>query len=67
MKSIKVKPGESFELIITDDKGNEMMKHCYEFDPDSKITIQRGKGIFEVKMDLMPDINYHGLFRRSEL
>ena len=67
MKSIKVNPGETFELIITDDKGNEMVKNCYAFDPDTKITISRGNGKFEVKMQLMPAVNYQGLFSKSKL
>ncbi len=67
MKSLKVNPGETFELIITDDKGNEMVKNCYAFDPASKITIQRGNGRFEVEMQLMPQINYQGLFAESKL
>ena len=67
MKSIKVKPGETFELIVTDDKGNEMIKHCYQFNPNTKITIQRGSGIVDIEMDLVPTINYQGLFAGSKL
>ena len=67
MKSIKVNPGETFELIITDDEGNEMVKNCYAFDPNTKITINRGGGIFEVKMQLMPTVNYQRLFAGSKL
>ncbi len=67
MKSIKVKPRETFELIVTDDDGNEMIKQCYVFDPDTKITIDREEGIFDIKMDLVPRINYLGIIAKSKL
>ena len=53
MKSIKVNPGETFELIITDDKGNDIAKQCYEFDPLSVISHKRTDG-YLIKMELMP-------------
>ena len=54
MKSIKVQPGETFEVIITDDKGTDIFKQCYAFDPDSKISWNRGNGVTEVEMDIIP-------------
>lgn len=53
MKSIKVNPGETFELIITDDEGNEIAKQCYAFDPETVISMIRNGGVF-VQMDLVP-------------
>ena len=56
MKSIKVNPGETFELIITDDEGNEMAKQCCYFDQATEITYERKAGIM-VRMDLVPTID----------
>lgn len=53
MKSIKVKPGESFKLIITNDDGIEIAKQCYAFDPETVISMIRNDGVF-VQMDLVP-------------
>lgn len=66
MKSIKVNPGETFELIITDDEGNEIAKQCYAFDPTTKITYERKNG-FITKMELVPTLNYKKLFAGSKL
>ena len=65
MKSIKVNPGETFELIITDDKGNEIAKQCYAFDPTTAITYERKNG-FVTKMDLIPTLDYKKLFAGSK-
>ena len=66
MKSIKVNPGETFELIITDDKGNEITKQCYQFDPNTEIRYERKNG-FITKMELMPTLDYEKLFAGSKL
>ncbi len=66
MKSIKVKPGETFKLIITDDEGNEIAEQCYHFDPDTIISMIRQNGVL-VQMDLVPTIDYSKLFCKSKL
>lgn len=66
MKSIKVKPGETFKLIITEDDGNEMTEQCYQFDPGTIIKLIRKGDVF-VQMDLVPTINYSILFAESKL
>ena len=66
MKSIKVNPGETFELIITDDKGIEIAKQCYAFDPATEIKYERKNG-FITKMDIVPTLDYEKLFAGSKL
>lgn len=57
MKSIKVKPGETFELIVIDDQCNEMAKQCYLFDESTQITVERKNGFLST-MDLVPTFDY---------
>ena len=66
MKSIKIKAGETFKLIITDDNGIEIAEQHYQFDPSTKITYERKNG-FITRMDLVPTINYEKLFKKSKL
>ena len=65
MKSIKIKPGETFELIITDEEGTEIVKQCYYFDPTTAISIQRVNG-YLIKMELMPAIDMSKLVDSEE-
>lgn len=66
MKSIKVKSGETFELIITDNEGIEIAKQCYYFDPDTEIRFERDNELV-IQMDIVPTIDYSKMFCKSKL
>ena len=56
MKTLKIKPDETFELIIINDNGDEILKECYYFCSSTEIKYK--KDYHEItRMSLIPTID----------